>query len=95
MTSVQCAADDVDTLQGVHGFSVLTTLQVYVVQTVLTIQPFYHTLVDRLYDNNTTIEVGLLVHVPDNPINECTEEVTLTKLNDLFRHHALRSEIFV
>ena len=65
------------------------------VQAVLTIEPLYHTLVDGLYDDDTTIEVGLLVHVPDNPINERTEEVTLTKLNHLFRHYALRSEIFV
>ena len=92
---VQCAADNVDALQGVHGLTVLAALQVDVVQAVLTVQPLYHTLVDRLYDNDTTIEVGLLVHVPDNPIYECTEEVSLTKLNHLFRHHALRSEVFV
>jgi len=66
-----------------------------VVQAVLTIQPLGHTFVNRLYDNNATIEVGLLVHVPNNPINESTEEVTLTKLNHLFRHNALWSEVFV
>ena len=92
---VQCAADDVDTLEGVDGLAVLTTLQVDVIQTVLTVQPVDHAAVDGLYDNNRTVEVGLLVHVPDNPINECTKEVSLTKLNHLFRHHALRSKVFV
>ena len=37
--SVQRAADDVDALQGVNGLAVLATLQVNVVQTVLTIEP--------------------------------------------------------
>ena len=92
---VQRATDDVDALQGVDGLTVLTTLQVNMIQTVLTVQPVDHTLVDGLYDDNRTIEVGLLVHIPDNPINKSTEEVTLTKLNHLFRHHALRSEVFV
>ena len=65
------------------------------VQAVLTIQPVNHTAVYGLYDDDGAVEVGLLVHVPDNPINECAEEITLTKLNNLFRHDALRSEVFV
>ncbi len=92
---VQRTANDVDTLQRVHGLAVLTTLQVHMVQAVLGVEPVHHTSFNGLYDNDTTVEVGLLVHVPDNPINECAEEVSFTELNHLFRHHALRSELFV
>ena len=59
---IQRTADHVDTLEGVHGLTVLTTLQVHMVQTILGIEP---------------------------------EEVTFTELNHLFRHHALRSKLFV
>ena len=92
---VQRAADHVDTLEGVHGLAVLTTLQVHMVQAVLSVQPVHHTLLNGLYYYHTAVEVGLLVHIPDNPIYECTEEVTFTELNHLFRHHALRSKLFV
>ena len=92
---IQRTADHVDTLKGVHGLAVLTTLQVHMVQTILGIEPVNHTSFNRLYNDNGAVEVGLLVHVPDNPIYKCTEEVTFTELNHLFRHHALRSKLFV
>ena len=92
---VQRTADDVDALQRVHGLAVLTTLQVHVIEAVLGIEPVHHTFFNRLYDDNATVEVSLLVHIPDNPIYECAEEVTFTELNHLFRHHALRSKLFV
>ena len=65
------------------------------IQAVLCIEPVNHTTLDGLYYNNATVEVGLLVHVPDNPINKSTEEIALTKLNNLFRHNALRRKLFV
>ena len=40
-------------------------------------------------------EVGLLIHIPYNPIYECTEEVTFTKLNDFLWSDALRSSALV
>ena len=92
---VQCATNHVDTLQSVNGLTVLATLKVHVVQTILGVQPVYHTFFNRLYNDYATVKVGFLVHVPDNPIYECTEEVTLTELNHLFRHYALRRELFV
>ena len=92
---VHTATDNVDALQRVHWLAVLTTLQVHVIQAVLTVQPVNHTTVQGLDNDYRTIEIGLLVHVPDNPINERTEEITLTELNHLFRHYALRSEVFV
>jgi len=92
---VQRAADDVDTLEGVDGLAVLATLQVNVVETVLGVEPVDHTVLDGLYDDDRSVEVGLLVHVPDNPINECAEEVSLAELDDLLGHHTLRSKLLV
>ena len=60
------------------------------IEAVLTVEPVYHTLSQRLHYNDRAVEVGLLVHVPHDPIYECTEEVTLAKLNDFLWSHALR-----
>ena len=65
------------------------------VEAVLAVEPVNHTALDGLNHNHRTVEVGLLVHVPYNPVNESTEEVTLTKLNDFLWHHALRSRALV
>ena len=92
---VQTAADDVNTLQRVDGLAVLTSLQVYMIEAVLGIEPIGHTFLDGLYDNDASVEVGLLVHVPDDPVNERTEEITFTELNYFLGHHALRRELFV
>ena len=92
---VQGAADDVDALQGVHGLAILTSLQVDVVQAVLTVEPLGHTSFNRLDDDYRTVEVGLLVHVPDNPIYERAKEVTLSELNHLLGHYALRCKLLV
>ena len=58
-------------------------------------QDLHHALLDGLHHDHTAVEVRLLVHVPDDPIHECAEEVALAELNHLFGHHALRSELFV
>ena len=92
---VKCAADNVDTCERVHSLAVLTSLKVYVIEAVLTVEPVNHTFFNRLHNNYRAVEVGLLVHVPHNPVNECTQEVTLTKLDDLLRHNALRSSTLV
>ncbi len=92
---IQAAANDVDTLEGVHRLAVLAALQVDVVQAVLAVEPVDHTAIEGLDDDDGTIEVCLLVHVPDDPIYECAEEVAFAELNDLFGHDALRSELFV
>jgi len=92
---VQGPADHVDALQRVYGLTVLAALQVHVVEAVLTVQHIGHALLDGLHHDDTAVEVGLLVHIPDDPIHECAEEVALAELYHLFRHHALRSELFV
>ena len=65
------------------------------IEAVLGIEPIHHTSFYRLHYDNRTVEIGLLVHIPDNPIYECTEEVAFSELNNLFRHNALRRELFV
>ena len=55
------------------------------VKSILSINHIYHTSVDRLNQYYTGIEISLLVCVPYDPIYESSEEVTLTKLNDLSR----------
>ena len=87
---IQATADDVDALQCIDSLAVLLTLEIDVIKTVLTIEPVYHTLSQWLHYDNRTVEVGLLIHVPYNPIYECTEKVTFTKLDDFLRRYALR-----
>ena len=65
------------------------------IEAVLGIEPIYHTFLYRLHNDNRAVEVCLLVHVPDNPIYKRAEEVAFAKLNNLFRHDALRSKYFV
>ena len=92
---IECAADNVYAGQRVYGLTVLFTLKIYVVEAVLAVEPVNHATVNRLNNDNAGVEVGLLVHVVDNPVNECTEEVSLTELNDSFWHNALRSGALV
>ena len=92
---IQCTADYIDTLQCIDSLAVLLTLKVYVIEAVLTVQPVNHTTSQWLNYNDRTVEVGLLVHIPYNPIYECTEEVTFTKLNDSLRSDTLRSGTLV
>ena len=87
---VQRTRDNINTLQTVHCLTVQTALQINVIQAVLTVEPLYHTFLDRLNNSYRTVEIGLCVHVPNNPVHECAEEVTFTKLNDLLGSHALR-----
>ena len=92
---IQCAADAVDTREAVYRFTVQTALQVDMVKAVLAVQPFRHSFFDRLNHYNTAVEVGLLVHVVNNPVYKCTKEVTFTELDDSFGSNGLGSRLFV
>ena len=81
---------NINTVELVHSLAIETSLKVYVVKAILTVEPLNHTAVDRLNDNDRTVEICLGIHVPYNPVNECTEEVTLTKLDDSLWHYTLR-----
>jgi hypothetical protein len=48
---VKCAADNVDTCERVHSLAVETSLKVYVIETILAIEPVNHTLLYWLNDN--------------------------------------------
>ena len=90
---VQRTADHINALKCVDSLTVLTSLQIDVIQAVLTVEPIHHTTLDRLNYNNRTIEVGLLIHVPNNPVNERTQEIALTKLDNPLWHDALWSRL--
>ena len=92
---VNAAGDDVDTVKLVDRLTILTTLEIDMVEAVLTVKPLYHTSVNRLNDNNRAVEVCLGIHVPYNPVNKSTEEITLTKLDDSLRCHTLWGSEFV
>ena len=92
---VQGARNHVDALQTVHSLTVLTALQIHVIQTVLTVQPVYHTALDGLNHHHAAVEIGLLVHVPQNPVYKGAKEIALTELNHFLRHHAFRCRTLV
>ena len=79
---VEGAADAVDACQRVDGLAVQTALQVDVVEAVLSVEPLGHAVLDGLYDYDAAVEVGILVHVVDNPVYKGAEEVALTELDD-------------
>ena len=81
---VDTAGDDVDEVDAVYGLSVLEALEVQMVEAVLLVEPLDHTLLDGLDYNHGAVEIGLLVGLPDYPLNECAEEVAFAKLNHLF-----------
>ena len=88
---IQRTADHVNTLERVDCLAIQTALQIHVIEAVLTVEPLHHSFVNRLNNYYRTVEVRLCVHVPYDPVNKCAKEVTLAKLNDFLRHHALRS----
>lgn len=88
---IEGAADDVDTSELVYSLTVLTALKVHVIEAVLTVKPVNHAALNWLNDNDRAVEVGLLIHIVDNPVDKSTKEVALTKLDNSLGHHALRS----
>ena len=80
----QAAADDVDQIDAVHGLAVLQSLEIQVIQAVLLVEPADHALLDGLDHDDGAVEIGFLVGLPDNPLDERAEEVALTELDDLF-----------
>ena len=51
------------------------------VKAVLLVEIVNHTLLDRLDEYDRSVEVGLLICFPDNPVNKCAEKIALTELN--------------
>ena len=86
---VEGTADDINACECVYRLTVLPALQVDMVEAVLSVKPVYHAAFDGLHHDHGTVEVGLLVHVVDDPIYKGTEKVSLAKLDDAFRHDTL------
>lgn len=59
------------------------------------VQHFYHPFIDRLHYYRITVEVCFRIHIPDDLVYECTEEVTFSKLYDTFRAGCYRNVLFV
>ena len=55
------------------------------IQSVLRVQDIDHSLFYRLHDNDSSIEVCLLVCIPYDPVDKGSQEVAFSKLNHLFR----------
>ena len=92
---IEGATDAVDACERVHFLAIQTTLQIDVVESVLTVEPIHHAAFDGLNHHHAAVEVGLLIHVVDNPVNKTAKEITLAKLDDSFRCMALRSRASV
>ena len=65
------------------------------VEAVLTIEPLNHSFVNRLDYNDRAVEIGLSIHVPNNPVNKSAQEITLAKLDNLLRCSALWGSLLV
>ena len=61
------------------------TLKVHMIKTILSIDHVDHTSFDRLHQHYSGIEICLLVCIPDDPVNECSEEITFSELDYLCR----------
>ena len=92
---VHSAADDINHFEAVDGLAVKNTLQVNVIQVVLSVEHVHHATFNGLYHYHTSVEVGLFVHVPDNPVNKSAQEISFTKLNDAFGTLSLYGSLFV
>ena len=73
--------DEVDT---VNGFAIEETLEIEMIEAILLIEHIYHSPVDGLDHDHGGVEIGLLVGFPDNPFDECAEEVSFAELNHFF-----------
>jgi hypothetical protein len=92
----ETAADYVNAGERIDHFAIETALEVHVVEAVLTLEKLHHECVGgTLHNDYRRVEVGLVVHVLDDPVYKRTEEVTFAKLNDSLGSDCLRSGQFV
>ena len=92
---IEGSADAVNAGEGVDLLTIQTSLQIDMIETILSIEPIDHASLNRLNHHHRGVEVGLLVHVIDNPIDKATQEIAFTKLDDSLRCMALRSRASV
>ena len=92
---IKGTTDAVNASEGIHLFTIQSSLQIDVIEAILTIEPIHHTLLDRLHNHYRRVEVCLLIHVIDNPVHKTAKEVSLAKLDNSLRCMALRSRASV
>ena len=80
---VDAPGDDVDKVHAVHGLPVQEALEVEVIEAVLLVEPFDHAFLDGLDHHHGAVKIGLLVGLPDNPLDERAEEVAFAELDYL------------
>lgn len=81
---VEGTADDVDTLEKIDGLASLTSLEVDMIETILRVEAFGRATRSGGDDDDGGVEGGLLVHVPDDPVDKATKEVAFAELDDFF-----------
>ena len=65
------------------------------IQVVLLVQHIDHSFFNRLDDYDIAVEVSFCIHIPDNPVYKCPEEVPLAKLYDTLRPGDDRNVLFI
>ena len=85
---VEGTADGINTCQRVDWLTIFFSLQIQVIEAILSVEPVNHAVFNRLNYNDRSVEVCLLIHVEDNPVNKGTEKITFSKLDDSLRHSA-------
>ena len=81
---VDAARDDVDQVDAVDRLSSLQALQVEMIQAVLLVEPFDHSLFDGLDHDDGAVKVRFLVGFPDDPFDEGAQEVAFAELDHFF-----------
>ena len=81
LIGAQAPADDVDQVDAVHGLAVLESLEIQVIQAVLLVEPADHALLDGLHHDDGAAKIGLLVGLPDDPLDERAKEVAFAELD--------------
>ena len=92
---IESSADDVNHRQAVDSLAFFKSLQVNMIEVILSVEHVNHSSVDWLNDNDAAVEVCLLVHVPDYPVNECAEEVAFSELDDSLGTNCFSCSFFV
>ena len=65
------------------------------VQAILCVQHVDHSPVDRLDHHNAAVKIHFFIHLLDNPIHECPEEIAFAELDNPFRIQHFAGSFFI
>ena len=80
---VESPADHVDHVHAVDTLTLVKALEIKMIEAILLVKHVHHSFLDGLYDHDGSVEIGLLVRFPDDPLDERAEEITFSELDDL------------